>query len=280
MLLKKSEKILIIVFLLFTIFVFLCLFFGVADFKNTGGIIESLFLLFPVLLMILHSFVVLSPKRGIMFILIGIVIGTVMEYFGLKDGVIFGGEYVYNMAFPKLFTVPLPVVFFWPVFIYTSYSLTNAVYLSFKNSKPNYLNKNWLLTVILVICDGLTVTAIDLFMDPLQVIKGNWSWAGGGLYFGIPIGNFIGWFIVGVIVSGIFRFFEYCYPKSEESVNKVIYLIPVFGYATLSIFFTVTALKLLMVNLAIFGFLITMTPIVIGIYLFTKKHIKQLSFFK
>ena len=42
------------------------------------------------------------------------------------------------------------------------------------------------------------LTAWDLFLDPQMVGEGYWVWARRGLYRGIPLGNFVGWFLTGL----------------------------------------------------------------------------------
>jgi len=42
------------------------------------------------------------------------------------------------------------------------------------------------------------LTAWDLFLDPQMVGEGYWVWARRGLYRGIPLGNFVGWFVTGL----------------------------------------------------------------------------------
>ena len=39
------------------------------------------------------------------------------------------------------------------------------------------------------------LTAWDLFLDPQMVGEGYWVWARRGVYRGIPLGNFAGWFV-------------------------------------------------------------------------------------
>ena len=39
------------------------------------------------------------------------------------------------------------------------------------------------------------LTAWDLFLDPQMVGEGYWVWARRGIYRGIPLGNFVGWFV-------------------------------------------------------------------------------------
>ncbi len=42
------------------------------------------------------------------------------------------------------------------------------------------------------------LTAWDLFLDPQMVGEGYWVWARRGIYRGIPLGNFLGWFVTGL----------------------------------------------------------------------------------
>jgi putative membrane protein len=42
------------------------------------------------------------------------------------------------------------------------------------------------------------LTAWDLFLDPQMVGEGYWVWARRGIYRGIPLGNFVGWFVTGL----------------------------------------------------------------------------------
>jgi len=47
------------------------------------------------------------------------------------------------------------------------------------------------------------LTAWDVFLDPRMVREGYWSWPGGGRYEGVPASNFLGWFVVGSLVFGV-----------------------------------------------------------------------------
>jgi bisanhydrobacterioruberin hydratase len=56
----------------------------------------------------------------------------------------------------------------------------------------------------LIVASGLVLVLVDLVVDPALVHAGMWVWPGGGLYYGIPATNFLGWFITGSIYAGIF----------------------------------------------------------------------------
>lgn len=107
-------------------------------------------------------------------------------------------------------------------------------------------------------------------MDPLQVQSGGWRWLEGGPYFGVPIGNFIGWFIVTIIVTGIFRTFEYFFSIKKAKYDKTVYIIPVISYGVLAISFALGAIKHQMQGLAVVGSLLMLPIAIFNVILFIK----------
>jgi putative membrane protein len=49
-----------------------------------------------------------------------------------------------------------------------------------------------------VIVGAAALTAWDLFLDPQMVGEGYWRWIKVGAYRGIPVTNFVGWFVTGL----------------------------------------------------------------------------------
>lgn len=221
----------------------------------------------PVVLLVIHSFLTLTPKRAVFLILLAATVGGLMEYIGLRDGTFFGGQYIYNMKVPMLFTVPLTVILYWAIFIYTGYTITTSFLYFTHQKKPNYKTHNYSLLLLAMLMDALFVVAIDLFMDPLSVRTGDWIWINGGPYFGVPIGNFVGWFTVVVIVSGIFRTFEFFFPQKETMYNKSILIIPVLGYGSLALFFFLKAVHFQMYDLAVLGLFIMLPTVILNLVL-------------
>jgi len=268
---NKGEKLLwlFFYFLIFTIIIkVIGTFFGVQLEKQFQWF-RFIFLGLPIILLILHSIITLSFIRGILFILLASVTGTFFEHIGLKYGTFFGGHYLYKPE-TTLFGVPVSVIFFWAVFIYTGYCLTNSFLFWLKSKKPQIKLNNFLIVPLLVLLDGYFVVAIDFFMDPIAVRSGSWRWLEGGSYFSVPWGNFLGWFLVAIIVSGVFRTFEYFFYKKEEKFNKSIFIIPVLGYGIMAISLIFSALKFNLQNLAIIGSIFMLPQIIVNLLLFKK----------
>ena len=52
---------------------------------------------------------------------------------------------------------------------------------------------------------SFAMTAWDLFLDPQMVGEGYWAWARRGVYRGIPLSNFVGWFLTGLAIMATFE---------------------------------------------------------------------------
>lgn len=242
--------------------------FGI-QFEHKYSWFRILFLGLPVIILFVHSFITLSLPRSLFFIFLAMASGTFFEYVGLRDGTFFGGNYVYKLQ-STLFNVPVSVILFWAVFIYTGYCLTNSFLYWLKIKKPNIKKNNIFLLLFTILLDGYFVTAIDLFMDPIAVKSSSWKWLESGEYFGVPIGNFIGWLIVTITVVGIFRIFEYCFPNKERTFNKSVMLIPVLSYGLLAVSFIFSSLNFNITNLAIIGSLFMIPQVIINLLLYIK----------
>jgi putative membrane protein len=53
------------------------------------------------------------------------------------------------------------------------------------------------------------LTAWDIFLDPQMVAAGHWAWRGVGATLpgvpNVPLTNFVGWFLVGLLVSALLQ---------------------------------------------------------------------------
>lgn len=56
-----------------------------------------------------------------------------------------------------------------------------------------------------IVLGSLAMTAWDLFLDPQMVGEGYWKWAKRGVYRGIPLSNFLGWFLTGLAIMALFE---------------------------------------------------------------------------
>lgn len=132
-----------------------------------------------------------APKQDRSRLLLIGGIGFACEVIGVKYGWLFGRYEYTKVLAPNLFDVPLVMICAW--FILISY----VRYL---------INKLALLTWFDVLLGGIWMTAIDLLLDPIAAYPfGFWIWRAEGQYYGIPWQNFIGWFIVSLVILMVDR---------------------------------------------------------------------------
>lgn len=234
-----------------------------------GGIFNLVTLYMPLVILILHACWTLTVWRGVAFLLLAGFTGWASEAASLHFGTVFGGDYTYP-AQASLWGVPLTVITYWAVFIYTGYWLVTTFRYWLGKKKPVRSQNNLTSLGLIVVADGLAVTAIDLFMDPISVKAGSWTWVNGGPYFGVPIGNFVGWFLVTIVATGLFRLFEYYSPQREAKTSKSILLLPVLGYLLVGVDSLTGAISYKLLLLAAIGTAIVIVPAVVNLALYVR----------
>ncbi len=158
------------------------------DVERRGqGWLASLFLILAGLIVLVG----VRSWRGAAALACVALLGFVVEAAGSYTGIPFG-VYAYTDALqPQLFGVPLVMGFAWMSLI------AYARELFARTRLPAWLE---------VAAAALWTTVIDLVIDPLAANQlGYWRWSGAGLYYGIPLTNFAGWFVVCLLACGLFR---------------------------------------------------------------------------
>ncbi|MGB0112218.1 MAG: carotenoid biosynthesis protein [Ilumatobacteraceae bacterium] len=111
---------------------------------------------------------------------------TLVERVGTETGWPFGA-YGYTGALrPQIAKVPAIVPLAWFSMALPAREAAHAAL----GPRSNRLTR--------IVAGSLALTAWDLFLDPQMVGEGYWRWARGGAYRGIPLSNFVGWFVTGL----------------------------------------------------------------------------------
>lgn len=129
---------------------------------------------------------------------------TLIERIGTRTGIPFG-RYVYTGALqPQVAGVPAIVPLAWFAMALPAREAAHAAL----GPRSNPASR--------IAVGAAALTAWDLFLDPQMVGEGYWVWARRGLYRGIPLGNFLGWFATGV---GVMVALELLVPPSDRSAD-------------------------------------------------------------
>ncbi|AWR95234.1 carotenoid biosynthesis protein [Acidianus brierleyi] len=162
-----------------------------------------LFFIFSILALITIS---LKRKEVFRLFLSAMLIGFIFEKIGVSTGIPFG-HYYYNFP-PYILGVPIFVIFAWGIISFISY----LPIMQF----PKYLK---------IILFPLMMVIIDLSVDPIMVSAHYWTWEYSSLnWFGIPLTNFLGWYIVSMIII-IFNLFKMKENKIQTNPFPIIYFL-------------------------------------------------------
>ncbi len=137
---------------------------------------------------------------------VALVFGFAIEWVGKTTGVPFG-HYDYSPKALSLFGVPLLVPLGWWSFCICAL-LASPV-----------RGRLWLAPLVLV--------AWDVGLDPLMVSQGFWEFER-GLYYGIPISNFIGWYLAGWMLMKLLGWLEPRLFTDTSNAIRVLFAIQIF----------------------------------------------------
>ena len=135
--------------------------------------------------------VITSNKRNRSALLSAAMIGFIAEIIGVRYGFIFS-PYVYTEVLqPQFLGVPLVMLSSWMVLV----AYVRQMLMKFDLPL-------WMEATIAAVW----MTSFDLIIDPLAANRlGYWRWVKSSAYYGIPLHNFAGWFVVSLLIFLVVR---------------------------------------------------------------------------
>jgi uncharacterized membrane protein len=156
----------------------------------------------PILFALLHGAMLYTTRGVLIFFAICLVVGNTFENLGVRIGFPFGGYYFTGVMGPKLFAVPVLLGLAYLGMAYLSWTLARVILGGIRNP----LVGPRLVTLPLVAAS--IMTAWDLSLDPVwSTIVHAWIWRNGGAYFGVPISNFLGWYLTVYLIFQLFALY-------------------------------------------------------------------------
>lgn len=201
----------------------------------------------------IHSTIMLGPKRALVLFALCFTISLAAETIGQSTGLLFGPYYYTSILGPKLFgRVPLLIPFAWYMMFYPSYVVANVL------AESSLVSRNagpaWLVCMALV--SAMLMTAWDLTMDPVMSFNAcgpqlelcpllheakvgdpAWVWVDGGPHFGVPLRNFAGWMLTAFVVFLIYRIAETRLPHEPVPGHTTLFVayLPIGVYGTMAV---------------------------------------------
>jgi putative membrane protein len=174
-------------------------------------------------------------RRAIwVFVAAGLVISNILENLSIETGFPFG-HYHYTGG-GKLFLVPW---FIGPAYLATGYLAWIVATVLLGDVRRN---SGWLTTIGTPVIGAFAMTAWDLSLDArTSTIQQSWIWENGGGFFGVPLGNFLGWTFTVYLFMQVFALYLRSrgpLPTAEpdRTVTSDLQAVLLYGLTTVSYF--------------------------------------------
>ncbi len=219
MIIRRLSILLLIIYALLTTYTLVSLYLGVPYHPVFTPLLTIIAFTFA----LLHGSQYLGWRHTLLLLLLTFAVSLLFESVGVATGWIYGPYHYTSKLGPKfLGLVPLLIPVAWFMMTYPSYVIARRII--------PLLNNTWVWRVLLASIGGLVMTAWDLAMDPMMVAGGHWVWDTQGGFFGIPIQNYMGWWLTIFVTFFLFLSLARIKPR-RESGRDPFFKLPILSYA-------------------------------------------------
>jgi putative membrane protein len=156
-------------------------------------VVVALHVLPPLLFALIHGATVYGIRAILVFTAICLVVGNIAENAGVATGFPYGRYFFTGFMGPKLLHVPV---------------LLGLAYIGM-----GYVS--WIVAgllcgrrTLLPLTAAAIMTMWDLSLDPIwSTVLHAWIWLDGGVYFGVPLTNFLGWLLTTYVIYQSFAWY-------------------------------------------------------------------------
>ena len=188
--------------------------------------VVALHVLPPALFALIHGALLYRIRGSIVFILICLVVGNIFENIGVLTGFPYGHYYFTNLMGPKLFAVPIFLGLAYVGVAYLSWSLARIILHDFQSAPSD---SHFITAPLLA---AFIMAAWDLAMDPFwSTVLHAWIWRDGGRYFGVPLTNFLGWYLAVYVIYQLFALYLRVGRTNSPQLPQAYWRLPVIYYA-------------------------------------------------
>ncbi|HEY1937148.1 MAG TPA: carotenoid biosynthesis protein [Candidatus Angelobacter sp.] len=179
----------------------------------------------PALFALVHGSKVYGWRGVLTLAAICLLVCNIVENLGVITGIPFGTYYFTGAMGPRLFHVPLTMGLAYFAIGYFSWTLALLI----RNPMENRLNKSNVVVVPLLA--GCIVVVWDCAFEPeWSTVSRYWIWQHGGPYFGVPLTNFLGWFLTNLVILQSFAFYIAKQRTAFASLPRTYWRLSLFSY--------------------------------------------------
>jgi putative membrane protein len=179
----------------------------------------------PAVFALLHGSILYGARRMLVFTAFCLGIAASCEILGLSTGFPYGHYFFTGLMGPKIFDLPLLLVAAYLGIGYCSWIL--AVFIAGDRGKRHLRTR----VVALPLLASAIMVAWDLSMDPVWAnLDHGWVWLDGGSYFGVPISNFLGWYLTAYLFYQGFALYLSANPAYSKTMPQKLLRAPILVY--------------------------------------------------
>jgi carotene biosynthesis associated membrane protein len=216
---RKLTAILLCFYALLTTYTLISLLIGIGYHPFFTPLLTLIAFIFA----LLHGSQNLGWRHTLLLLALTMCISLLFECVGVATGWVYGPYHYTAKLGPKfLGLVPLLIPIAWFMMTYPSYVIATRLIPAAR--------KAWTWRIQVAALGALIMTAWDLAMDPMMVAGGHWVWDQPGAYFGIPLQNYLGWWLTTFITFFLFLSLARTIPEFLTSTDLFDRL-PILSYA-------------------------------------------------
>jgi putative membrane protein len=189
-------------------------------------IVVAMHVLPPIVFALIHGAMFYRWRGILIFFAICLVVGNVFENVGVRTGFPFGHYYFTDLMGPKLFVVPIQLGLAYLGMAYLSWTVAWLILGGMRNP----LEGSRVVTLPLIA--AFVMVAWDFSQDPVwSTILHLWIWRQGGAYFGVPVSNFLGWYLTVYVFYQLFALYLRGRSTNSEPLPSGYWRVAVLLYA-------------------------------------------------
>lgn len=194
--------------------------------------------------------------RGALAAALILVISGIIEHIGVETGFPFGTYTYTEVLAPKVAgVVPLAIPFAWLMVVPAAMGITERVL----GARPQSTRLNGWAGWRLIGVTASFALLLDVTIEPVAFhIKHFWLWENGGGYYGVPVSNFVAWWVISALFATILLVLRRPRPATTPLLPPVVLLpwLPAMLYVTNLVMFVAANLSRSQVAAAAIGGLI------------------------
>lgn len=180
----------------------------------------------PALFALIHGAKLYRLGGIVVFLALCLMVGNIFENLGVRTGFPFGHYFFTDVMWPKFLLVPIFLGLAYAGMAYMSWTLARII---LRDTRNALFGAHAITVPVLASC---IMVSCDLAMDPVwSTIVRAWVWQQGGRYFGVPLSNFLGWFLTVYVFYQLFALYLRGRSTPSDTLPSNYWSLPVVFYA-------------------------------------------------